>query len=239
MNYEKNNWKTGDKISAERLNHMEDGIYSANSLIPYTNKRVEELEKSVADLLYKAIDITSFTITPSVAEMGATVNSVNLKWAINKNPVKLTVEGNSVAVNLRETTLNALSLTKAHTFNVSATDERGATDSMSKTLSFYNGVYYGLLAEGAALDSAAVLTLTRELTNTKGRKFSVTCGEGQRIAYAIPSRLGTPTFKVGGFEGGFYLAATIDFTNASGYTEPYAVWLSSNTNLGATTVEVS
>lgn len=239
MNYEKYKWETGDKITAERLNNMEEGIAAAVNSAGNMGERVVELEKGLADLQYKAIDITSFTINPSVAETGSTVKEVVLKWAINKDPVKLTVEGNSVAVNLRETTLKALSLTKAHTFNVSATDERGATDSMTKTLSFYNGVYYGLLADGAALDSAAVLTLTRELTNTKGRKFSVTCGEGQRIAYAIPSRLGTPTFKVGGFEGGFYLAATIDFTNASGYTEPYAVWLSSNTNLGATTVEVS
>jgi hypothetical protein len=110
---------------------------------------------------------------------------------------------------------------------------------MTKTLSFYNGVYYGVITDGAALDSAAVLTLSKTLTNSRGRNFTVTCGDGQRIVYAIPTRLGTPTFKVGGFEGGFYKAATIDFTNASGYTENYDIWLSSNAGLGATTVEVN
>ncbi len=202
-------------------------------------ERIEQLEEAMADLLYKPIDITSFTVTPSVAEMGSTVNEVLLKWAINKDPVTLTVEGNCVAVGLRETTLTGLVLTEAHTFEVSATDEREATDSMTKTLPFYNGVYYGLLADGAALDSGAVLTLSKTLTNSRGRSFTVSCGDEQRIAYAIPTRLGTPTFKVGGFEGGFYKAATIDFTNASGYTESYDIWLSSNTGLGATTVEVS
>lgn len=200
--------------------------------------RLQSLENSIADLLYKPIDITSFTVTPSVAEMGSTVNEVLLKWAINKDPVTQTVEGISVAADLRETTLS-WALTEAYTFHVNATDERNATDSMTRTLSFYNGVYYGLLSDGATLDSAAVLTLTNALTNSRARNFTVTCGSGQRIAYAIPTRLGTPTFKVGGFEGGFYLADAIDFTNASGYTESYDVWLSSNTNLGATTVEVS
>jgi hypothetical protein len=201
-------------------------------------QRIETLENSIADLLYKPIDITSFTVTPSVAEMGSTVNEVVLKWAINKDPVTQTVEGISVAADLRETTLS-WTLTETYTFSVNATDERNATDSMTKTLPFYNGVYYGLLDDGDALDSAAVLTLNKALTNSRGRSFTVSCGDEQRIAYAIPTRLGTPTFKVGGFEGGFYEANTFDFTNASGYTESYDVWLSSNTGLGATTVEVN
>lgn len=201
-------------------------------------QRIETLENSIADLLYKPIDITSFTVTPSVAEMGSTVNEVVLKWAINKDPVRLTVEGISVATDLRETALS-WTLTETYTFSVNATDERNATDSMTKTLPFYNGVYYGLLSDGATLDSAAVLTLNKALTNSRGRSFTVSCGDEQRIAYAIPTRLGTPTFKVGGFEGGFYKAATIDFTNASGYTESYDIWLSSNTGLGETTVEVN
>lgn len=31
MTYEKQEWKCGDVVSAEKLNHMEDGIESANS----------------------------------------------------------------------------------------------------------------------------------------------------------------------------------------------------------------
>jgi hypothetical protein len=215
-----------------------DGKWTATE-VKSNDDRIDSLENAVADLLYKEIDITSFTITPSVAETGATVNDVILKWAVNKDPVTLTVEGDSVAVDLRETTLTGLELDTAHTFKIHATDEREATDSMTKTLSFYNGVYYGVITDGAALDSAAVLTLSKTLTNSRGRNFTVTCGDGQRIVYAIPTILGTPTFKVGGFEGGFYKAATIDFTNASGYTENYDIWLSSNTGLGATTVEVN
>lgn len=201
--------------------------------------RLQSLEDAVADLLYEPVDITSLTITPSVAEMGTTLNDVNLQWAINKDPVTLIVDGTNCPVDLRELNSPGIALTETRNFVVSATDERGATDSMTKTLPFYNGVYYGVLADGAALNSAAVLTLTKVLTNSRTRSFTANCGATQRIAYALPARLGTPTFKVGGFEGGFYLASTFNFTNASGYTESYNVWLSSNTNLGTTTVEVS
>lgn len=186
------------------------------------------VERQLADLLYNAIDITSFKINPSVAEMGSTVNSVVLTWAINKTPKTLTVEGNSVDVGLRNTTL-PVSLTAAHTFNVSATDERGATDTMSKTLPFYNGVYYGVLEDGAEVDSAAILTLKHELQDSKSVTFTATAGATQRFAYAIPTRYGTPTFKDADTTLGAdftKLPEPVAFTNNSVYTENYDVWLS-------------
>ena len=54
----------------------------------------------------------------------------------------------------------------------------------------------------------------------------------------VPTRFGVPKFTVGGFEGGFSLVATIDFTNSSNYTEPYNIYKSENSNLGNTTVNV-
>ena len=213
------------------------GIPVATPFNPRT-ERMDSLEKAVADLMYEPIKITSFTVTPSVAEMGSTVKTVVLKWEINKDPVYQSVDMISLPVDVRERTFYPL-LTTNRTFNCQAADERGARDSVDKTLSFYNGVYYGVLADDATIDSAAILTLYKSLTDSREKTFTLFCGSGQRIAYAIPARLGTPAFNVGGFWGGFYLASTFDFTNASGYTEPYDVWLSSNTNLGATTVGVS
>lgn len=191
-------------------------------------QRIESLENSIADLLYNPIDITSFTVTPSVAEMGSTVNEVVLKWAINKDPVTQTVEGISVAADLRETTLS-WTLTETYTFSVNATDERNATDSMTKTLPFYNGVYYGVLEDGAEVDSAAILTLKHKLQNSKSVTFTATAGATQRFAYAIPTRYGTPTFKDADttFGADFTkLPEPVAFTNNSGYTENYDVWLS-------------
>ena len=88
-------------------------------------------------------------------------------------------------------------------------------------------------------DSDFIKTLSKELSSSKGKTFTVDCGEGQFIFYCVPTRFGSCSFKVGGFEGGFNKVSTIQYTNSSGYTENYDVYKSSNSNLGNTTVVVS
>ena len=81
--------------------------------------------------------------------------------------------------------------------------------------------------------------LTKTLQASKAKTFTVNAGTGKHIYYIIPTRYGTPVFKVGGFEGGFAKLGTVNFTNASNYAENYDVYKSSNDNLGNTTVVVS
>lgn len=200
------------------------------------------LYDAVADLLYEAIAISSFTNTTGTVEIGSTVDSCTFKWATNKTPTTLTLAGESIDVTLTSTTLTgmALSLTAAgsKSYTLVATDEREASASKSTSIYFYNGVYYGVgtVTSADEVDSAFILGLTKNLQNSKAKSFTVTAGSGQYIYYALPARLGTPTFYVGGFEGGFDLLATVDFTNASGFTESYNVYKSTNANLGSTTV---
>ena len=78
-----------------------------------------------------------------------------------------------------------------------------------------------------------------ELGDSKAKTFTVNAAAGQYIWYAIPHSFGTPTFKVGGFEGGFNLVKTFDHTNASGATVSYDVWQSTNAGLGNTTVNAA
>ena len=81
-------------------------------------------------------------------------------------------------------------------------------------------------------------TIGNELAWNRNKDFTVNAGAGQYIYYAIPAAWGTPTFFVGGFEGGFDLLSKFNFTNASGYTTSYNVYKSGNANLGQTTVNV-
>ena len=60
----------------------------------------------------------------------------------------------------------------------------------------------------------------------------------QYIYYCFPASWGTPTFNVGGFDGGFVKEATIDFTNASGSTSQFVIWRSENANLGSQSIIV-
>lgn len=204
-----------------------------------TEERFTTLEEQVADLLYKAIDITGISNNVGTQEMGKTITSVTISWTMNKKPASQTLDGESLDVAVRSKAYTGLSISTNKSFTLSVTDERGAVDSASTSISFLNGVYYGVLEDGATINSATVLALTRNLLGSRGITFTANAGATQRIAYAFPSRYGTPTFNVGGFEGGFSKASTISFKNASGYTENYDVWLSDNVNLGSTTVKVS
>lgn len=203
------------------------------------------IESALDDLLYEAIAISSFTNTVGTVEIGSTVDECTFKWATNKTPATLTLGGDSIDVNLTSITLTEMSLTLtavgSKSYSLVATDEREASASKSTSIYFYNGVYCGVSSETEAenIDSDFILALTKYLQNSKAKTFTVEPGEGEYIFYALPTRLGTPTFYVGGFEGGFDLLATIDFTNASGFTESYDVYKSTNANLGSTSVTIS
>src|SRR5699024_10268551 len=96
------------------------------------------------------------------------------------------------------------------------------------TIQFQPKVYWGVSTK-TSLESADILGLASSaLAGSRGRTFSVNAGDGEYIYYAIPSSFGTPTFNVGGFDGGFVKVGTISHQNASGYTQNYDVWKSVN-----------
>lgn len=202
---------------------------------------IKELQQGLADLQYEPIKLTGVYNSAGTQERGQEIKAIRISWSLNKAPVRQTVDGLAVEASAREYTISLdppLTWDANQSFEVTATDEREMTAKGSTAPVFYNGVYYGVLTEGVEIDSAAIQGLDNQLQAGKGLTFTANAGSLQRIAYALPVRYGTPAFWVGGFEGGFSLAKTFDFENASGYTESYNVWLSDNTGLGSTTVEV-
>jgi len=179
----------------------------------------------------------TLSISPSLVETGSTVSLVELVWSYNKNIVSQTFESNAIDVALRTTTYTT-PLTVDKTFTITATNENGTTITKTAKLDFENGIYYGK-SISTTYDSTLINSLTKVLSGTKARTISVTAGTGEYIYYAIPSRLGTPIFTVGGFTGGFSKVATIAFTNSSGYSENYDIYRSDNSNLGATNVVIA
>lgn len=204
--------------------------------ISYGDKTIKEV---LDDLLYKAIQITSFSNDVNTIEMGRTIDTVVLSWNYNKTPQTLTLDGAPIDVSLKSKTIENAAIKQNKTFTLKATDNRNAVSQKTTNITFFNGVYYGTSVAPELFDSAFVLKLTKSLQGGKGKTFTVNAAAGQNIFYAIPSRYGKPAFKVGGFDGGFSKASTIQFTNASGYTESYDVWKSDNTGLGNTTVVVA
>jgi hypothetical protein len=200
---------------------------------------VATLESQVADLLYKPISITSFGHNKSILERGVTVSDVTLSWSTNKTPTSLTLDGSAVSGTSKAISGLSITWNNNKTWSLVATDERGATATKSTTLTFQNGVYYGVSTAPETYTSNFIQTLTKQLSGSKVSPITVNAGTGQYIYYCLPTRLGECTFSVGGFTGGFSKVATIEFTNASGYSENYYIYKSDKANLGSTVVSVS
>lgn len=200
--------------------------------------RVKKAENDIAELMYEPIDITAFSATPSVAEKGSTVESVSFTWAINRDPKALRFDGTTIDSALRKTTLTGLSVTSRRTWELQAVDERFASDSMSATLNFYNGIYYGMAAAPATVDSEFIKALgSKVISGNAARTVNVTGGEGLYFWYAYPVSLGAVKFNIGGFDYE-YEAETVSFTNDYGVTENYYVYKSGQPILSSVNVTV-
>ena len=207
---------------------------------------VADLKNDVLDLQYKEIAISSFTANPREVEKGSTVTEVVLSYTLNKTPATLKLDGVDLTPASSGTeTKTGLSLTENHSWTLAATDtgspsHAAASDSETATLSFLNKAYWGVDTIPDTLNSAFVLGLANSvLTGTKARTITVNATSGKHIWYAVPTSFGTCSFKIGGFDGGFEAPTTISLTNASGHTENYYVYRSTNPSLGNTTVAIS
>lgn len=227
--------------------------FSTDATLTYPGEAADA--KAVRDALtYVPVEINAFAITVpagGLAESGSTVETVKLTYALNKAlaaPETLMLDDGGEPVSVLDDPspieLTGLALSSDTTYTLTAADAGSpihspATASKAANLKFVNRICYGVAASGT-VDSEFVNALANKvLSDTRKRTVTVNAGSGQYIWYCVPTALGACTFKVGGFDGGFEEAQTVSVTNASGYTENYYVYRSTNASLGSTTVQVS
>lgn len=207
----------------------------------YTNPISETITnyKTALDyLLYYDLSISLYCNQSTNLEVGESLNSITFTWNYNKDGISFqSFNGENIHdLSIREYTYN-IPLSTNKTFTLMASDER-KTFSKSISFNFKYGRYWGVNTN-ETLDSSDILSLNKELSNGRGKTFTVFSGEGLYIYYCYPISWGAATFSVGGFVGGFELVGTVAFTNSKGNTSDYYVYRSSNHSLGNTTVTVS
>lgn len=214
-----------------------DGVTPVNAQnMNEIEEKLKAHQEALNELLYVPLTINLTSNKPTTIEKGTIIDSVIFSWSYNKDITSQKFNNQVLEVSVRSFAYNTPFNTNK-SFKLEANDGKGDF-SKSISFSFLNGRYWGV-SNASVYDSDFIKSLSKELASNKNKTFTVSCGEGQHIFYCVPTNFGSCSFKVGGFEGGFNKVDTIQFTNASGYTESYDIYKSTNSNLGNTTVVVS
>jgi|GEM_PF-4373610 len=232
-------------ITASGLIPTTDTVTTAVATAGIGRDANTDLADAVARLSYRGIDVTSLTVTPSVAEIGATVPSVELAWTIvGASPTVQTATwtggGSTALVASDRAKTVAVGRTADTTFTLTATDgaaPAGAanTDTATATLRFRHKGHAGIVDKAAAMTSAEANGMAMSWWAEGGaRTLSVTATSAGYLWYSQPATQADPSaFKVNGFA--VTAVKTLrDHTTATGQVVQYADFrLSNRLSVGA------
>lgn len=204
----------------------------------------ENLANLLDEILYITLTGGNFSHGLGLQEKGFTVINLPLSWTKNKiTVVSQIITGTGITSENAGTTATSHTLAGINLLTNGqwfiAIDDGTTIVNLNVILTFTNKVHYGARPVGAYNDAFILGLSGNNLQINRTKQFTVNAGASDKIYWAQPSAYGTPTFTVGGFEGGFTLEATISHINASGFAENYDIWGSDQVNLGLTTVDVT
>lgn len=202
----------------------------------YNNPQYPTVQDALDALLYVPVDITSFSNTVSVAEVGSTVASTTLNWSLNKTVTSLSLNGMTVPVSLTSQVATG-PFTADASWTLAAGDGK-TTDTATTTLSFRNKRYWGVLNTTEPTD-AQIRGLTSEFATSKSKSVTYNATGGGYPYYCYPASFGDITsVTVGGLAFSAYQTTTRNFVNASGYSVSYNIVRFNGIQTGANIVVV-
>lgn len=215
--------------------------------LPYSTNdgdyRGQNLTTVIDSLLYVNPIITSFVAPAQPFEKGQVLTSINLTWGYNKAVVSQAIPGTAIVVAptlLASDRAKTIVLNNANDDFVITLNGNDGTNVVGNNLlvSFKNKIYFGAAIIPGAMNSAFILSLPNNFADNRLKTFTPNLGAATYGWVAYPTAFGLATFKVNGFDGGMDAPATVSFTNASGHTENYYVYKTTNANLGITDIQV-
>lgn len=186
----------------------------------------------IMELLYP-FALNSFSMSPTIAEMGSEVTAVTLNWSTNYPPDSITLNNGIGAVTLPATSYNhtGLHLTTNTSYNLTAV-RNGVTKNASASLAFLNRVYWGVNPTQTT-DETIIKAMQSQLSGSRARSVTYDCSGGKFFHLAYPKRLGLATFKINNLTYSDTTLTEISLTNSYGYTEQYYVYFCNIIQYGA------
>ena len=178
--------------------------------------------EKIMELLYP-FAIQSFSVSPSIAEIGSSVTALNFNWVTNHAPGSVSISPLVGAVALPATScVLQTTLTSNTTFILTAI-KGAATKTAQATVSFLNRVYWGV-NETQTSESVVIQQMSSALSGNRARSLTFDCSGGKFFHLAYPSRLGDASFKINNLTYSDMTKVTVQIENEFGYSELYNVY---------------
>ena len=259
--YIKTNWQTGDLITSERMNNIEDGISMALSKeanvtyisdkpstvaigglpLGYTSDGISIVEL-IDNMLhpYKAPSI-SLSITPSntLYELGATISSLTLKATITQGSNDITslvfLKDGSPLPSTSNPTLTQSNIRNNVTYSAYVSDNINRINSNSINIKFINPIYIGSLSEVNSTNSKG---MTKKIVNVGSQSYTYTINN-KKMCIAFPSGWTLRNIiDPNGFDiTQSFTKETINIYCLDGNSKPYTVYSSEFTSQSSFTVK--
>jgi hypothetical protein len=202
-----------------------------------TNPTPAQLRAALGLLLPTDIPIiSSFSNNQGTLEVGATVNSTVLTWALAGNTVTtqyLSYVGTIAPSLLTATDSSSYSANRTYVLSVG---DGNTNVSASTAVTFKQKNYWGASTATAPTD-AQIIALSSAFASSRTQTQIVTAS-AQYIYFAYPANYGTASFIVNGLPNTAWNLTTRSFVNASGYSSSYNIYQSQNLLSGTYTISV-
>jgi hypothetical protein len=188
----------------------------------YTNPAYPDIDNAqeAFDLLLYTALTASMSCSPSVVEVGATVDEATLSWSYNKTVLSQSInQGVGVlSPEVRSKALTALGLVSGRTWTLTGNDGTNNA-SASAGVAFQHKRRWGVSSTASA-SQALIEALTSEFSTSRVQTRTMN-PTAQYLWFAWPESFGEPTFKIGGFVNTARIKTVVSFTNAQGYVSNF------------------
>lgn len=231
---------------SDSIKNLNDAVEDARAVIGTVDLKLERVD-TVLDAIFKNtlsnIEITMEASLGTNHEYGEIVSGNIISWSFNPNFTPSIIELNGTPLSPTDNSYTDSSLTTSNKTYVLVVKDAIRTLTQKLQLIFVNSIRWGVakipdeiyVYNGTFLDE-----MNFTLQSGVRTSFSVNCNTDEYIWFACPSDISVGTrFYVSSVEGGFHLAyQKIPYTNRFGYTTEYDIYVSDNSNLGETFVQV-
>lgn len=225
--------KSWDKLSEtyDLSNYALKSDLTSNN-IEYNNGDITSVKEALDKLLYIDPTITSLT-GGGTFEMGQTVESILLKWSINKDIESQSLNQNIGTIDkaIRQYQYNN-PITSNTTFTLTINDGVKTVNS-STTVSFKQKRYWGVSTKDN-LSNEDILLLSQEFASNRQQTRTFDCSGGKYFYFIIPTQMCNGiSFKVCGLAFSDMVNSTIQLINIYDYTSSYNVYRVNNVQTGS------